>query len=218
MVRRGSFLSVPRVVACARRFSPGFVLAGTLAVATALVPAGCASGQATRVLDPDADDNLGGTGTDSGDVRSLAERISRSLIGIRWPKEGAVPRIAVLPLDNQSRFRIDPVLIQNKLVKELVNNAAGRLEFLARDSEQAVLEERAKKRGGLYDAGATTEAMAGADYLLRGEMRSLTKAAGSGTSDYIVYSFKLVNAETGAIVWMDDFETKKAGETGVIYQ
>lgn len=172
----------------------------------------------TRVLDPDADDNLGGTGTDSGDVRTLAQRISRSLIGINWPRTGQTPRIAVLPLDNQSRFRVDPVLIQNKLVKELVNNAAARLEFLARDSEAAVLEERAKKRGGLYDAGDTTEAMAGADYLLRGEMRSLTKAAGSATSDYIVYSFKLVNAETGAILWMDDYETKKAGEAGVIYQ
>jgi TolB-like protein len=172
----------------------------------------------TRILDPDADDNLGGTGTDSGDVRTIAERISRSLIGINWPKAGEVPQIAVLPLDNQSRFRIDPVLIQNKLVKELVNKSAGRLSFLARDSEAAVLEERAKKRGGLYDAGNTTEAMAGADYLLRGEMRSLTKSAGAETSDYIVYSFKLVNAETGAILWMDDYETKKAAETGVVYQ
>lgn len=172
----------------------------------------------TRVLDPDADDDLGGTGTDSGDVRTIAQRISRSLVGINWPNKGEPPRIAVLPLDNQSRFRVDPVLIQNKLIKELVNLSAGRIEFLARDSESAVLEERAKKRGGLYDSGNATDAMAGADYLLRGEMRSLTKATGSETSDYIVYSFKLVNAETGAILWMDDFETKKAGDTGVIYQ
>jgi TolB-like protein len=49
-------------------------------------------------------------------------------------------------------------------------------------------------------------------------MRSLSKAAGGQTSDYLVYSFKLVNAETGGILWMDDFETKKAGDTGVIYQ
>jgi len=191
----------------------------TVAVSGLAVTTGCGTpGTKTRVLDPDADDNLGGTGTDSGDVRTIAQRISRSLVGINWPEKGAVPQIAVLPLDNQSRFRIDPVLIQNKLVKELVNISAGRLSFLARDSEQAVLEERAKKRGGLYDAGNTTEAMAGADYLLRGEMRSLSKAADNQTSDYIVYSFKLVNAETGAILWMDDFETKKAGETGVIYQ
>jgi TolB-like protein len=213
-----------------RRFSasgrfPSSVLSSALVLGVAVgglssLATGCgtpAQGN-TRILDPDADDNLGGTGTDSGDIRTLAQRISRSLIGITWPNKGEVPRIAVLPMDNQSRFRVDPVLIQNKLVKELVNLSSGRLEFLARDSEAAVLEERAKKRGGLYDAGNTTEAMAGADYLLLGEMRSLTKAAGAETSDYIVYSFKLVNAETGAILWMDDFETKKAGEAGVIYQ
>jgi hypothetical protein len=139
-----------------------------IALGTTLPLVACASAPKTRVLDPDADDNLGGTGTESGDVRTLAERISRSLLGVNWPDQGAVPRIAVLPLDNQSRFRVDPVLIQNKLVKELVNSAAGRIEFLARDSEQAVLEERAKKRMGMYDEGNSTVAMAGADYLLRG--------------------------------------------------
>jgi TolB-like protein len=208
MRRRRSFVSLLSVALTA-------AVVASVAGATAC---GTPAQTKTRILDPDADDNLGGTGTDSGDVRTIAERISRSLIGINWPKAGEVPQIAVLPLDNQSRFRIDPVLIQNKLVKELVNKSAGRLSFLARDSEAAVLEERAKKRGGLYDAGNTTEAMAGADYLLRGEMRSLTKSAGDETSDYIVYSFKLVNAETGAILWMDDYETKKAAETGVVYQ
>jgi TolB-like protein len=208
MRRRRSFVSLLSVALTA-------AVVASVAGATAC---GTPAQTKTRILDPDADDNLGGTGTDSGDVRTIAERISRSLIGISWPKAGEVPQIAVLPLDNQSRFRIDPVLIQNKLVKELVNKSAGRLSFLARDSEAAVLEERAKKRGGLYDAGNTTEAMAGADYLLRGEMRSLTKSAGDETSDYIVYSFKLVNAETGAILWMDDYETKKAAETGVVYQ
>ena len=208
MRRRRSFVSLLSVA----------LTAAVVASAAGATACGTAAQTKTRVLDPDADDNLGGTGTDSGDVRTIAERISRSLIGINWPKAGEVPQIAVLPLDNQSRFRIDPVLIQNKLVKELVNKSAGRLSFLARDSEAAVLEERAKKRGGLYDAGNTTAAMAGADYLLRGEMRSLTKSAGDVTSDYIVYSFKLVNAETGAILWMDDYETKKAAETGVVYQ
>jgi TolB-like protein len=205
--------------AVSRRVLSSVIVAGAASLALSVTSAcGTPAQGATRVLDADADDNLGGTGTDSGDVRTLAQRISRSLIGINWPKAGETPRIAVLPMNNQSRFRVDPVLIQNKLIKELVNLSAGRLEFLARDSEAAVLEERAKKRGGLYDSGNTTEAMAGADYLLRGEMRSLTKSAGSETSDYIVYSFKLVNAETGGILWMDDFETKKAGETGVIYQ
>ncbi|MFH1807423.1 MAG: CsgG/HfaB family protein [Pseudomonadota bacterium] len=172
----------------------------------------------TKVLDPDADDALGGTGTESGDIRTIAERMSREIAGIRWPEGGATPRIAVLPIDNQTRFRVDPKLLQNKLVKELVNNARGRFMFLARDSEQEVIAEREKKRAGMYDTGNSTAAMAGADYLLKGEMRALSKATREGNSDYIVYTFQLIEAETGGILWVGDYETKKAGSTGVVYQ
>lgn len=172
----------------------------------------------TKILDSSQDDNLGGTGTDSSDVKIMAERMAREIAGINWPKAGVTPRVALLPLDNQTRFRIDPKLLQNKLVKDLVNFSKGQVSYLARDSEQAVMAERAKKRAGMYDTGKSTTAMAGADYLLKGEMRSLSKASKEGVSDYIVYSFQLIDAESGVILWMGDYETKKMGQTGVIYQ
>lgn len=172
----------------------------------------------TRVLDPDADDRVGGTGTESGDIRTVAERISREISGIQWPETGAAPRIAVLPLENHTRFRVDARLLQNKLVKELVNVSGGRFMFLARDSEQEVMQERERKRAGLYDSGQQAAAMAGADYFLKGEMRGLAKASRESHSDYIVYTFQLIDAETGGILWMGDYETKKAGDVGVVYQ
>jgi TolB-like protein len=172
----------------------------------------------TRILDPDADDSLGGTGMESQDIRSIAQRMSREILGINWPTSGEVPRIAILPINNATRFRVDTGLIRNKLNKELVNASAGRLAFLERESEAQILEERAKKQAGMYDSGNRTEAMAGADYFLRGEMRALSKAAASGVSDYIIYSFQLINAENGIVLWMGDYETQKAGETGVVYQ
>ncbi len=172
----------------------------------------------TTILEASQDDNLGGTGTDSGDVKAMAERMAREIVSIQWPKVGATPRIAVLPIENQTRFRVDPRLLQNKLVKDLVVFSKGQVSYLARDSEQAVMAERAKKRSGIYDQGKSSAAMAGADYLLKGEMRSLSKASKEGVSDYIVYSFQLFDAETGVILWMGDYETKKMGQTGVIYQ
>ena len=172
----------------------------------------------TKILDSSQDDNLGGTGTDSTDIRTMAERMAREIAGINWPKEGVTPRVALLPLDNQTRFRIDPKLLQNKLVKDLINFSQGRVSYLARDSEQAVMAERAKKRAGMYDQGKSTAAMAGADYLLKGEMQSLSKASKEGVSDYIVYSFQLIDSESGVILWMGDYETKKMSQTGVIYQ
>ncbi|MDA0713362.1 MAG: hypothetical protein O2897_05195 [bacterium] len=172
----------------------------------------------TKILDPSVDDTLGGTGTESGDVRAMAERMAREIVGIEWSETNVKARISVLPLNNQTRFRIDPKLLQNKLVKDLVNFARGKVIFLARDTEIEVMNERSRKRAGIYDQGKSSKAMAGADYLLKGEMRSLSKASHDGVSDYILYSFSLIDAESGAILWMGDFETKKQGTTGVIYQ
>ena len=97
---------------------------------------GCATAStkqnATRVLDPDADDGLGGTGTESSDIRTIGERMSREIIGISWPESAEAPRIAVIPIVNQTRFRVDPKLLQNKLLKSLVTHAKGKVTFLAR--------------------------------------------------------------------------------------
>jgi TolB-like protein len=172
----------------------------------------------TKILDVAQEDDLGGTGTSSADVRNVAEKIARGIVGIEWPHGGAKPRIAVLPIRNETRFRVDPKLLQNKLVKELVNFSAGKIAFLARDSEQAVMLERGKKRAGIYDSGKKTASLAGADYLLKGEMRALSKASREGVSDYIVYSFELIDAEDSSILWAGEFETKKQGQVGIIYQ
>jgi len=172
----------------------------------------------TKIVDPGSEDSLGGTGTSSNDVQAMAESMARDIAAINWPTIGAEPQIAILPLENHTRFRIDPKLLQNKLVRDLVKFARGKVAFLARDSEDAVMAERAKKRAGMYTAGEKAQAMSGADYLLKGEIRSLSKSSRDGVSDYIVYSFTLINAERGTILWSNDYETKKEGSVSVIYQ
>jgi penicillin-binding protein activator len=164
----------------------------------AVLAAGCRhTNSPTITLDADADDEIGGSGVDSGDVRSLAQRMSRSLLALPLTSAEGAPRVAVQPLLNQSRFRIDAALIQNKLVAELVRRSAGKLLFLGNDD------------------GHDTHAH---HYVLQGELRSLSKSDGAVTSDYLVYSFKLIDAVGGGVVWMDDFETKKAAAIGVVYQ
>lgn len=172
----------------------------------------------TRIVDTSSEDSLGGTGTSSNDVKAMAESMARDIISINWPSSGEIPQIAILPLQNHTRFRIDPKLLQNKLVRDLVRYSRGRVGFLARDSEESVMAERAKKRAGLYTTGEKTKAMSGADYLLKGEMRALSKSSRAGVSDYIVYSFELINAERGTILWSNDYETKKEGTVDVVYQ
>ncbi|MCC7108371.1 MAG: hypothetical protein IT382_03730 [Deltaproteobacteria bacterium] len=149
----------------------------------------------TVQLDPDVDDRLGGTGVESGDVRGASEQISRALAGMRHERER--PRIAVAPVQNLSRFRIDPGLLKNRLTHDLVQRARGRFELIPLDDDTP---------------------SAHADYVLRTELRSLTKDNGVSTSDYLQYAFLLERPTDGAVLWSGMYETKRKSDVDVIYQ
>lgn len=165
-------------------------LGGALACAPLLTDQG-----PTVQLDPDVDDQLGGTGVESGDVRGASEQIARALAGMRH--QHAHPRIAVAPVQNLSRFRIDGGLLKNRLTHELVQRARGRFELIPLDD----------------DTPSTA-----ADYLLKTELRSLTKDNGAATSDYLQYAFMLERPTDGAVLWSGMFETKRKSSVDVIYQ
>ena len=64
---------------------------------------------ATVALDPDQDDGLGGTGIESGDVRAAADQIARALL-----KDNRPTKIAILPVENHTSFRVDAGLVHEE--------------------------------------------------------------------------------------------------------
>ena len=161
--------------------------------------AGCALATAqgrTTQLDPDIDDDLGGTGIESGDIRGASEQIARALVALKH--EHKHPRIAMLPVANLTRFRVDPGLLRNRLTHDLVNRARGRFDVMPLDGP-----ERAQ-----------------VDYVLKTELRSETKdsRAANATSDYVQYAFTLERPSDGAVVWSGMYETKRKSSVDVIYQ
>jgi len=145
----------------------------------------------TTILDASQEDTLGGTGTSSADVRSMAERMARDISGINWTHAPRV-RIALTEFDNQTRFPINTNIIKDRLLADLVEFSMGtRIQY--------------------------TENPAGADYFLSSRITSLSKGSREGVSDYLLYSFKLVSKDD-TIVWMKAYETKKQGKTGVMYR
>ena len=162
------------------------------------------SGQQGRTvaLDADVDDGLGGTGIESGDVRGAADEIARALAHDLKSSSSSSPskvRVAVLPVHNRTRFRIDPALVQNHLVHDLMKQSRRRFQLVAvRDSA----------------ASTTTTATA----LLKTELRSLTKDDGAVTTDYVEYWFALEDAADGTLLWSGMYETKRASSVDVIYQ
>ncbi|HEY1099007.1 MAG TPA: hypothetical protein VGF99_08760 [Myxococcota bacterium] len=154
------------------------------------------SGQGrTTALDPDIDDNLGGTGIESGDVRGAAEQIARALSKTLRNK-GDDARVVVMPVENMTRFRIDPAILQNNLVHDLSQYSRGRYTLVA-------------NRGGAASMGQA---------VLRTELRSLTKDNGQETSDYVAYFFALERPDDGTVLWTGMYETKRASSVDVVYR
>jgi hypothetical protein len=176
----------------APRMALGLVLLSSLPA----VVAGCShqgSQGATVALDPDKDDGLGGTGIESGDVRAAADQIARALRkDLRQPS-----RVAVLPVQNHTRFRIDPSLVHDHLVHDLTQQSRGRFGIV-------------QVRG----SSPPTTAQA----VLRTELRSLTKDNGAATSDYVTYFFALEDPSDGTVLWTGMYETKRLSSVNVVYR
>ena len=166
----------------------------SLLMALAIVSCTSVTKQSKRTmhLDPSQEDTLGGTGTSSADIRSMAERMAREISGLAWPETMQRVRIALTEIDNQTRFPINPNIIKDRLLADLVEFSMGtKIQY--------------------------TENPAGADHFLSARITSLSKGSSEGVSDYLLYSFRLVSKDD-TVVWMKAYETKKQGKTGVMYR
>jgi curli biogenesis system outer membrane secretion channel CsgG len=94
------------------------------------------------------------------------------------------------------------------------------VQFLARDRLAALERERDLKRTGQVTSSSDPQLVEfkGGDFLLTGKLQSLTTRNSRGISDYILYSFELVNARTSEIVWQDFAEIKKQGLEDAVYR
>jgi hypothetical protein len=185
--------------------------------------AGC--GMETKRVDPDQDDALGGTGVDSADLRATADKMSRSILAVDRIFAHGTPYVVVQSPENRTRFQIDDSLFVQKMITLLMQNSNGKIQFVDRSNWEIVQKERQLKRSGAVsvptDANGQPSLQAaplGTDYFLTGVLQAISKSTGKAASDYIVATFKLVDAENTAIVWQDDYEWKKVGASGVIYR
>ncbi len=172
----------------------------------------------TSMILPDNDDNLGGTGIESTDILTVSRKMALSILEVpEIMRANGTPRIALLPVKNNTRFIINKDIFTQKIRLELNKNVSGKVRFLARDRMDDILKERQAKRNDLVTASKEGD-LAGVDFYLTGELTGLSKAANSNRSDYILMSFQLIDAETSDIIWEDAYETKRVGAAGVVYQ
>ena len=88
---------------------------------------------------------------------------------------------------------------------------------MSRSRIDDVRAERAAQEAGDV-SGTVDQKVLGADYFLTGILKSISKTDEGKVSDYIYYSFELVDARTTETVWAKGYDVKKVGERGVLYR
>jgi len=191
-------------------------------LSTVLLVALCATGcsKKAKYVDPDARSRVEGTGIESRDVRAVVAQMTDDIMGSLGLADagGPPPRIAVLPVTNESRFLIDQEIFTTLITDELVQNARGQLAIVNRERIDEILAEREMKAKGQVSDDGIIKALAGVDYLLEGEVRSLSASTRRAQTDYVVIRFQLTDAESGIVTWSNRYEMKKEGGWGVLYQ
>ena len=130
------------------------------------------------------------------------------------------PRVVLEPVKNETRFPINKDIFLTRIRTQLNSKATGKVIFLARENMAALERERALKQSGQVTASSDPNVVEfkGADYFLTGSLQGLTTKAAAGTSDYVLYSFRLIDARTSDIIWEDAAEIKKQGLEDAVYR
>jgi PBP1b-binding outer membrane lipoprotein LpoB len=190
--------------------------------------AGCASrgvknpsGVPVTRLNPDEQGFVAGTGIESQDLVAVADKMARSILAIPQIAQASRPPVVVLdPVENKTRFPINKDIFLTRIRAQLNSRAQGKVIFLARDRMATLERERNLKREGALTSASdpNVQEFQGADYFLTGTLEGLSTRTRAGTSDYILYSFQLIDARTSAIVWEDMAEVKKQGLEDAAYR
>lgn len=198
----------------------------SLSLAAALLT-GCASGvknpSGIPVTQMRADEQgfVAGTGIESQDLVTVADKMARGIIGVpQIANARGVPRIVLLPVKNETRFPINKEIFLKEIRANLNEKAAGKVLFLARDRMQELEREREMKQSGQVSSSTdpNVNQFKGADFMLTGELTGLTTKAAAGTSDYVLYSFQLLDPNTSDIIWEGSHRIKKQGLEDAAYR
>jgi len=203
-------------------------LPSSCAAAALVFLAGCATygvrdphGSAVQVLKPDEAGRVRGTGVDSQDLVAVTDKMARGIVGIDRIRTAPVPpNVVLLPVENETRFAINKDIFNTRIRAQLNQKASGKVNFLARERLQALEKERELKQQGALTGGTLPGAseFGGADYFLTGKLSSLTTRTSRGVSDYLLYTFQIIDAKSSSIIWEDFAEVKKEGLEDAAYR
>lgn len=190
--------------------------------------AGCAnqgvqnpSGVPVTEMKADERGFVAGTGIESQDLVTVTNKMARGILAVpEIANAHGTPRIVLDPVVNETRFPINKDIFLVRIRTQLNSSANGRVRFLARENMKTLEHERQLKQEGAVQSSSDPNVVEfkGADFFLTGKLQGLSTRTSQGVSDYILYSFQLIDARTSDIVWEDSAEIKKQGLEDAAYR
>ncbi len=203
-------------------------LSATSMIAATALLCGCAtsgvrnpSGNGVTVLKADEQGFVAGTGVESQDIVSVTDKMARSILETQQIQRAqGQPRVVLLPIENNTRFAINKDILLTRVRARLNSQTRGKVLFLARERMAALEKEQQLKQSGQVTSGSDPNVVEfqGADFFLTGRLDGSTTKSSRGVSDYILYTFQLIDARTSAIIWEDMAEIKKQGLDDAAYR
>jgi len=197
-------------------------------LSAAALLSGCASsgvknpnGRLPSMLNPDERGPVAGTGIESQDIVAVTDKMARGILGVPEVANAATPpRVVLLPVENNTRFPINKAIFLDEIVARLSEKAAGKVRFLARERMADLERERTLKQTGQVTSSTdpNVNQFKGADFFLTGKLDGVTTRTSAGTSDYILYTFTLINANTSEQIWTGSDRIKKSGLEDASYR
>ena len=190
--------------------------------------AGCASsgvknpsGTPVTTLKADEEGWIKGTGVESQDMVRVSDKMARGVLGVAEIVNAATPpRIVMEPIINDTRFPVNKSVFLDRIRAQLISKSQGKVVFLARERMDMLQREQQLKQSGAVTSSSdpNIKEFKGADYFLTGKLTGMSTSASAGVSDYILYTFQLINPRTSEIVWEGMEEIKKAGLSDAVYR
>jgi hypothetical protein len=164
---------------------------------------------------PTDDDSIDGgtTKTTSTDIVAMTEKMVREILACPVLANRDDPPRIICDAKYMRNLSSDPNVSVQLLATRIRNNlnqhAHGRLIFVARHGGATkILDEES------VVAGESAHYTVPADFRLMGEIDSHTIP---GRSNYMYFSFEIIDTSTGEIVWSGSYEFKKAGRDPIGY-
>lgn len=204
------------------------VLSSAIQLSVVVVLVGCASagvrnprGVAVTEMKADERGFVAGTGVESQDLVTVTDKMARSILSTPQIQNAVgTPRIVLDPVNNETRFTINKDIFLSRIRVQLNQQARGKVMFLARERMATLEREQQLKQSGQVTTTSDPNVVEfkGADFFLTGKLQGMTTKSSKGVSDYILYTFQLVDARTSDILWEDSAEIKKQGLEDAAYR